>query len=329
MSATEKSWTAEIMNPAPGSKREKWWEQFAQSCAGPECAYRGKLWPSWLRKFSGTEFEGRWYCDFNCMKPVMVNRLRTLLNGFAHEKSRTYRLPIGLLLVHRGVITAEHLRNALRLQRESGQGRLGEVLREMRVLSDQQLAAALGSQWGCPVFPLERQRSHLSYGELLPLPLLESSRSVPAYYAADGQTLHLAFGERLDHTTLYAIGEMLSCRTFACVAPEAEVTTALEHFRKTVPRQETSFDSIREPREMAWTICSYAEHLKSARTNVVRAGAYVWVRFFRDASTRDLLFRILPAGTGGNLVTSAGNAKGLGAGADMRREGVSRAAEPV
>jgi hypothetical protein len=329
MSTTDKPILSLLADPRPPQRSGTWWEQFAQPCAGAECGYRGKLWPSWLRKFSGTEFEGRWYCDFNCMKPVLMARVRAILGGFIQEKPRTYRLPIGLLLVHRGVITSSHLREALNHQRESGQRRLGEVLREMKLLTDQQLAAALASQWGCPVYPLERQPTHLSYGELLPLPLLESSRSVPAYFSADGQTLHLAFGERLDHTTLYAVGEMLACRTFPCVASESSVEQALDHFRRTIPRQETCFDTIREPREMAWTICSYAEHLKSSRTSIVRAGAYVWVRFFRDKSTRDLLFRILPESRPAHLHALPGNTKAFASSADMRKDGVSPAAKPV
>src|SRR5579863_13723 len=329
MGTVEKSLAALAADPEPPQRRGKWWEQFAQPCAGAECIYRGKLWPSWLRKFTGTEFEGRWYCDFNCMKPVLMARLRHLLGGFHQEKPRSYRLPIGLLLVHRGIISSSDLREALRHQRESGQGRLGEVLRAMNVVNDQQLASALGSQWGCPVFPLERQPTHLSYGELLPLPLLESSRSVPAYFSTDGQTLHLAFGERLDHTTLYAVGEMLNCRTFPCVASESSVEQTLDHFRRTVPRQETCFDTIREPREMAWTICSYAEHLKSARTSIVRAGAYVWVRFFRDKSTRDLLFRILPESRSVQTAMGSAIAKAFVPAADIRKDGVSPAAETV
>jgi hypothetical protein len=329
MVTTEKPIFSLLADSGPSPHRRKWWEQFAQPCAGAECHYRGKLWPAWLRKFSGTEFEGRWYCDFACMKPVLIGRVRNILNGILQEKPRNYRLPIGLLLVHRGAITSEQLREALQHQRASGQGRLGEVLRQMHVLSDQQLAAALASQWGCPVYPLERQPTHLSYGELLPLPLLESSRSVPAYYSTDGQTLHLAFGERLDHTTLYAVGEMLGCRTFACVASESSVDRTLDHFRRTVPRQETCFDTIREPREMAWTICSYAEHLKSARTSIVRAGAFVWVRFFRDKSTRDLLFRIVAGPRAASLGSVVLSTKVFESSVDNRKDGVSPAAEPV
>jgi hypothetical protein len=330
MSATGAALVSENSNARLewNARREKWWERLSQRCAGPECPHRGKLWPSWFRKLSGTEFDGRWYCEVGCMKPALTVRVHSLLSSFLQEKPRTYRLPIGLVFVNRGVITPIQLREALRLQRETGQRRIGDVLREMHLVNEQQLASALGTQWGCPVFPLERQPAHLSYGELLPLPLLESSRSVPAHFSPDGRTLHLAFGERLDHTTLYAIEQMLGCRTFACVAPEATVAGILDHFRRTVPRQETCFDTIREPREMAWTICSYAEHLRSARTAIVRAGSYVWVRFFRDSSSRDLLFRIL-SDPGSSLPTGSSATKAFSLSADMRKDGVSHAAEPV
>jgi hypothetical protein len=107
------------------------------------------------------------------------------------------------------------------------------------------------------------------------------------------------------------------------------VEQTLDHFRRTVPRQETCFDTIREPREMAWTICSYAEHLKSARTSIVRAGAFVWVRFFRDKSTRDLLFRIVAGPRAASLGTVSLATKVLAASADNRKDGVSPGAEPL
>ena len=314
--------------------RRKWWKRFAARyggrCAAADCAHRGKLWPAWLRKSASILFEGRWYCEPACLDSVLEFRVRNLLSGFVAPRTKNHRLPLGLLLIDRGVISSQQLREALRLQRDAGAGRLGDWLSQMGVVREQQLAAALGQQWGCPVFPLDHQTAHPSWSGRVPLPLLDSARAVPAHASADGRVLHLAFGERLDHPLLYAIEQMLDCRTVACVAPEAKVAEFLHYWRRRVEGTDINFDTIRDPHEMTGIIGNYAAELRAARVAVARSSAHIWVRFYRGYVARDLLFRILPDTTPplpAEKVTV--RAKASSSPADTRKDGVSNAAAPL
>jgi hypothetical protein len=308
------------------ASRERWWARFARPCAATECPYRGKLWPAWFGKRSGVLFEGRWYCEAECLKPLLEFRMRHLLSNFIAQKTRSHRLPLGLLLINRGAISAEQLREGLRKQRDAGGGRLGDWFRQMGTVNEQQLTAALGQQWGCPVFPLEHQTPHPSWSGLLPLPLLESARTVPVHASPDGRVLHLCFGDHLDHRLLYAIELMLSCRTVACVASEAKIDTFLRHLRRHAQRTETCFDTVRDPREMTGVICNYATQLRAARVAVVRTGAHIWVRFYCGKMARDLLFRILPESTPALAHERfSGGAKAFSPPADRRKDGVANA----
>lgn len=304
---------------------EKWWERFALRCSGSDCRHRGKLWSLHLRKSSGVLFDGRWYCEMECLKPTLTFRIHNLLSSFVAEKPRTYRLPLGLLLVDRGLVSAPQLREVLRLQRESGSGRIGEWFCKLGFVTEPQLTAALAQQWGCPVFPLDRIALAPAINGLVPIPLLESARAVPAYASQDGTVIHLAFSERLDHTTLYGIEQMLGCRTFPCVASDLALSNLLEHLRRVSPPNETSFDTIRDPIEMTWAISNYAVELMAQRFAVVRAGAYIWVRFFRGRTTRDLLFRILPEPAPSNSERATSSAKVFSLSADEERVSVSNA----
>jgi hypothetical protein len=310
--------------------RERWWERFAMRCAAVECPYRGRLWPAWLRIPGGVLFEGRWYCETECLKPLLEFRLFHLLSGSVVQKTRTHRLPLGLLLVNRGVISPEQLREGLRLQRDAGGGRLGDWFRQMGAVNEHQLTAALGQQWGCPVFPLEHQTPRPSWSGLLPLPLLESARTVPAHASIDGRVLHLCFGERLDHPLLYAIEHMLGCRTVACVAPETNISDFLRQLCRHAERTEPCFDTVRDPREMTWVICNYATELQAARVAVVRTSAHIWVRFYRGKVARDLLFRISPENTpASSHERFSGAAKAFSPPADSGKDGVADAPGPL
>ena len=143
-----------------------------------------------------------------------------------------------------------------------------------------------------------RSAISLSLGcvDLLPLPLLQSARVVPVYVSADGRTLHLAFGERLDHTTLYAVEQMLGSRTFACIADELSVRKALR-VTSHAPVWRQSFDTMRDPREIAQHHPNYAGEYRALHIAVARASAYLWVRFSARAITRDFSFASGPQPT--------------------------------
>lgn len=303
-----------------------WLQCWRLRCASQDCGQRARLWPSFLGKTRGVTFDGRWYCTGECLLGPLITQTRGLLAGSGRERSRRHRVPLGLLLVHRGSISPRQLREALRAQSDSSGQKLGCLLRRMGVVAAEELTAALAHQWGCPVFPLDPQTPILGCQDLLPLDLLESVRAVPVYVSPGGRSLHLAFGERLDHTTLYAIERMLHCRAIACVADESAVASLLEQLHRGPSESVSSFDTMREPREIAWTIRSFAGEYQASQITLARASAYIWVRFASAHLTRDLLFRIRP---GPQQLASAASfsSKALSAPADRRKDGVSDAAE--
>ncbi len=276
-----------------------WLRRWRLRCASPDCELRGHLWPtfagpSFLGKSRGVMLDGRWYCSGECLLGPLMTQVRSLLAGPARERPRRHRVPLGLLLVNRGSLSPQQLREALQAQASHGGEKLGSVLRHLGFVPAEEVTAALAHQWGCPVFPLDPQAPLLGFQDLVPLPLLESACAVPVYVSPDGGTLHLAFGERLDHTTLYSVERMLGRRTIACVAEETAVVRALEEMRRRDAEPDSCFDTMRDPREIAWTIRSYAGEYRASQITLARASSYLWVRFV-SRHPRDLLFRIRSA----------------------------------
>lgn len=298
--------------------------RWLQRCSSPDCPRGNRFFPAYLRPRTGLFFDGRWYCSADCARTSLGFRVQNLLSAFLPEKPRNFRVPLGLLLVNRGAITYDQLRDALYKQRAAGQGRLGDWLLKSGYISDSQLTAALGQQWACPVFPLEGRPVPALLAGLAPFVLFQSARAVPVHVSADGGVLYVAFCSRIDHTLLYALEQMLGCRTVGCVASEASVLAALESMSPAVDRHEVCFDTVRDPREIASTIRSYADELRADRISLVRAGAFLWTRFRRGSSTRDLLFRILPSA---NSISDRIHqpSKVAPIPADIRKDGVSNA----
>ena len=298
------------------------WNHLTIRCSAPDCRRNGKAQPALLARFRGIYYNNSWYHDADCLKSALVRELQHLLLSFSQDRGKPHRLPIGLLLVNRGAITSVELRSALQLQRHAGHGNLGHWIRQIVDLNEAQLTAALGQQWGCPVFPLSQHTAFASVRGCPPFPLLAAAKAVPAYSAFDGRQLHIAFSDHVDHTLLYALEEMLDCRTVACVSTESSVKLALEMLRRHGPGDEICFDSVHDPLEIADTISSYAAHLRARRLKVVRAGGYIWAALFRKEMRRDLLFRASAQQQIRPLEPQFAHVKDFLATADTRRDGV-------
>ena len=263
-------------------------------CAAVECSRHNLPRPGFIARYSGVRFQNRWYHRIACLTSDLTLELEHLLLGYTLDRGKPHRLPIGLLLVNRGVISSENLREALRLQRAAGHGKLGHWLRQIVALEEGKLTAALGNQWGCPVFPLEQHAFTALAADGPPLPILMAARAVPAHTTFEGRQMHIAFSDHVDHTLLYGIEEVLGCRTHACVSQESAVSRVLEELNGRCSGNEICFDTVRDPHEMATTICNYARQLDGRELKVVRAGSFIWAALFTDGIRRDLLFR-LPA----------------------------------
>jgi hypothetical protein len=153
-------------------------------------------------------------------------------------------------------------------------------------------------------------------------------RAVPAHLSLDGRILHVAFSERVDHTTLYALERMLDCRTVACVASEGAVNTLLEMQSFIADRNEISFESVRDAAGIASAICSYVQRIEAPRLKLARAGVHLWARLYQRREHRDLVFRILPA-TSSTLEQHGRTSKDFPSVADTSLEGVADAPLPL
>ena len=268
------------------------WQRWTVRCGSPECRAAATPKPALVARYSGIHYNNRWYHHASCLKAALTSRLSQMLHTFAERRERIHRLPIGLLLINRGVISAQHLKEALRLQRQAGYGKLSHWLRQIVPLDEAEVTAALGQQWGCPVFRITQQSLYAGTQNPVPFPILAAAKAVPVHASQTGKQLHIAFCERVDHTLLYAVEAMLGCRTIACVSPDSTVREALERLRREDPGNEISFDTVRDPGEMAATICNYAAQMDARRIQAERAGSYIWVAFFRSDTRRELLFRL-------------------------------------
>jgi len=266
-------------------------EGFARRCESPACSQRQGLWRAWLELQRGYSLDGHWYCSPECFEQALAFAIGQLLPGTAQPPAMAHRVPLGLLMLSRGLVDNEQLKKALKAQKDSGSGRVGEWLRHIGAVSEEQVTQILGLQCSVPVFPLHQSRRFLECAHLVPFPLLEAAEMVPVHYLPSSEHLYVAFADRINHSALYAVEKMLECHTEPCLALQSYLLQALEELRGRPRSVEILVDGISDPGEMASTIFAHAERQGSTDVRVSGFGGFAWARILSPPGYTDVLFQ--------------------------------------
>ncbi len=240
----------------------------------------------------GVQLNKQWYCSLSCFEQGAAELLGKMNLKVNRGRTIRYRLPLGLLLLSKGLISAQHLQDALKAQRESQRGRLGDWLREQGLVNEDQVTGALGVQWGLPVFHLAQSPGFAECAEMAPLSILEAARMVIVHHMPTSRTVYVAFSDGIDFPALRTLEQMLDCSTQPCVIGDSEMREALDAVRQMVRTPETVIECPHAPRELAVTIREWAESNHAIEVRAALAPECLWVRMENDASTGDLLFRL-------------------------------------
>lgn len=278
------------MLPEKKFKRATSWKQLLPRCSREECTTRSG-WTGMLHYVSGIRLnEDEWYCSPGCMEEAIEPHLR---GSFSYDNCpvpiRT-TTPMGLMMLARGLISDLQLRAALELQRDTGE-RIGACLMRLGHVSTADIASVIATQSGCPVFPADSVQPACSM--LLPLSLMERYRMVPVHLVAVGRRLFVGFCEKVNHSALIAVEQMLRCETEACVIPDPKFEQVLE-FRKADANGEVTVRRPDSAAEAARIIRNYVQQTGAETVRMHTVEGNVWTRLlFRNAHL-DLVFEHPP-----------------------------------
>ena len=262
--------------------------RFASSC----CPRPPTLWQRWWARHEGVWLHDRWYCSLDCFQEGVFHYLQVAAIAPPRSDIRPNRLPLGLVLLSTGEITAEQLRTALDLQRTAGTGKLGEWLIRMGVVSEQQVTAALAAQQGCPLFRMQElatvpARMHW------PEPLIHRYRALPLYHNPAPAALYVGFLEGADRTFLHLLEKMLRCRVQPCIAPPRTYQQCLELHSMGTEAESIVIQQRQNLIEMTRTVGYYAQQIRAERCSIGRWDVDLWVRLEPARGPHlDFLFRL-------------------------------------
>jgi hypothetical protein len=275
------SWTSFFRTPC---------EAVVPPCGDMDCSSTRRLWRRFRWRHGTIRLHDALYCAPSCFETAARQRFARLCVTTVPARSVRHRVPLGLLMISRGQLTNQQLRSALEVQRGNGRRRLGEWLEQLGFATEPQVTAALAQQWACPVLA-SKAICDPACLRLLPYHLLETSRILPVQFVSSTRIFHLSFCDGIDYSALYAIEQMLDCRTQACLASRSAVAQALESVGHERHPGELLFEGWRDAAEMARITCAYVLKLGAEAVRIVGCAGFIWARLSSGPDIANLLFR--------------------------------------
>jgi len=293
-----------MANGAIASWSASWresWKAIRPSREQDQCPHARRYWQNLRGRRHAVLLDRRRVCVEECLETALIRALERSNSPARHVPS--HRIPLGLILLSRHQVTQNQLLAALEAQRAGGRGRIGDWLQSMGAVTEQQVTAALARQWSCPVLRSDLPLPSECLGRTVPLALLQGAVMVPLTYIESASTLHVAFGEGIDYTVLYAIEQMMGIRTEPCMATPSFVHSRLEHLARRREDTEFVFDRISDVAEFARIVRSYSVRTSASEVRLAHCGSFHWVRLLQPSRpSMDLLMRFpqppLPAFSG-------------------------------
>jgi hypothetical protein len=257
-----------------------------RTCSSPNCAHGPTIRRLW-RPTPNVRLHGSAFCFPECLERELLRRLQHTSTASRREQVNSCRVPLGLLMLSRGELTSEQLHQALDLQKKTGAGRIGEWLQQLGHVCDVTVAAALASQWSCPVI----KSVPAGVGNCtIPFNLLKNFCMAPVHFSSNRRMLHMAFADKIEHRALFAIEQMMDCKTEACLTTRGEIEAALVRMEEQRSRADKFFEGTIDPEETTRIISSYIATLNGTEIRLAWCGELLWARITGDEFCENLLF---------------------------------------
>ncbi|MDH4202504.1 MAG: ATPase, T2SS/T4P/T4SS family [Phycisphaerae bacterium] len=139
------------------------------------------------------------------------------------------RLPLGQVLLNRGVVTQAQIDKALEQQKAVGHSKLlGELLVELEICTDNQICSALAEAYDVPYAPLTPKLCDPAIVELLPRDFLEEYVVLPLFKVHD--TLTVALSEPSNVFVIEEIQRLSDCHVQVVCATAKDIHSTLQNY---------------------------------------------------------------------------------------------------
>ena len=196
-----------------------------------------------------------------------------------------HRVPLGLVMLAQGWITNPQLQSALKSQRASGSGRIGDWLMAECGLDAELVTRGLSVQWSCPVFSVDGF-SASEMALVMPSQFVAEFGLVPLRVAGQ-RMLYLGCEDRLNASVSYAVEQMSGLKVESGLVDGPSICAARNRLlaEESVP---VKVETIEDQDAMVARITAALEHRQPLAARLARVHQYYWLRMWLESGTKGL-----------------------------------------
>jgi hypothetical protein len=198
-------------------------------CYKKDCTRIRSEFSIFLNRRRPPTYEGNIFCSDACLRAHVEGELNEKWRRMQIEKKRTFPRPkLGTILMQTAYVTREQLDQAIRLQNETHEGRIGEWLLRLGFVEEHQITVALARQFGLPLINLNKSDANNDAVRMIPGKVAKCSGLVPVGLDDSQSTLRVAVSAPVNFSSQEAIRRMVRKGIVAYMSDQTAINRLLE-----------------------------------------------------------------------------------------------------
>ena len=242
-------------------------------------------------------FEGHAFCSENCLRAHVKDEFVQRWHGMQQERNRRIPRPkLGTILMQTASLTREQLEEAIRLQKLTREGRLGEWLLRLGFVDERQITVALAKQCGLPMIDLKNSEAKSDAVSMIPAQVAKCSSLVPVSYDDGQDSLRVAVSGPVNFNLQQALRRMIGKGISTFIGDDSVIQSLLASWYEPEALDLSKapvFSSLDEFVEILRDTVSAAVNQKATNLQAELLEKYFWARLDTGSRTRHYFYRYI------------------------------------
>jgi hypothetical protein len=240
-------------------------------------------------------YEGNIFCSDGCLQMHFESELNEKWRRLQLEQDRRIPRPkLGSILMQTAFLTRDQLDEAIKLQAQTHEGRIGEWLQKLGFVEEHQITAALAKQYGLPLINLSNSDANADAVRMIPGKVAKCSGLVPVGFDDSQTALRVAVTAPVNFHSQEAIRRMVRKGIVPYIGDQSAIQRLLEKLYEpedldlsNVP----TFSSLEELVEVGNEIISSAINNRAQDVQAELMQDFFWIRLDFPTKSHHHFFR--------------------------------------
>jgi hypothetical protein len=240
-------------------------------------------------------YEGNTFCSDSCLRAHFENELNDKWRRLQLETNRTIPRPkLGSILMQTAFVTRDQVNQAVKLQNETREGRIGEWLLRLGFVEEHQITAALAKQFGLPLINLQNSDANSDAVRMIPGKVAKCSGIIPVGFDDSQAALRIAVSAPVNFNSQEAIRRMVHKGIVAYIGDQSVIERLLNQWYEPEDLDLSSvptFGSLEDLIEVGDEMIATAINGRAQDIQAELAPDFLWVRLDFPSESHHHFFR--------------------------------------